>query len=381
MRNAITALALLAAIPAACDRAAKDQPKAPEPAIVASTQVSDELPGLDAPATGIAFWEHPTLAFNGLMIVAGEKGLVSYNMEDGNPVARVDGFDAQGVAVDYLGFGTQAVGFAAFLDRAENTFRFYGIDNNTRAFLPLDPGPVIRGAVRGFCMGRAQTADAPTLFVIQKSKIQLFNLAANNSGVAIAGETTIETPDNIASCTVDSDGVLIVAAEDGALYRVAGENAFATPFAQTEIASVGEIGLVIAAADAAAEAEDTLSDTQSTFGHILMADKASGALHVFDREDGRKIGVVTFDALDALAGVDHADVFAATGANLGGLYRNGVVAFGVGDGVDGPTIRLAPTSSVANALSQSVGTTLSPRGVMLEGDDDGLIIKIDYQPE
>ena len=329
--------------------------------------VSDELPGLPAAATGIAFWRHPALSFNSTMVVATGAGIISYNMEDGNEVSRIDGFNATGVAVSYHGFGAQAAGFIAFLDTAESTFRFYGVDNNTRAFLPLDAGPVVRGAVRGYCMGRGISVSAPSLYVIQNSKVQVFNLTASDAGVAVDSEATIATPDNLVSCAIDLDGRLIVAADDGRIYRLSGEDAFSAPFAQAALSAVGDLVIIPAS---------STEDAADVSAVIVLSDRADGTLHVFDQADGTALGSVKFVATDDLPGVDGADTFGATGDNLGGLYRNGVMAFGVNGAEGGPSIRIAPTSSLKNALSLPIGEPVSPRGEAREPEDDGLIIPI-----
>ncbi|MFC2952936.1 hypothetical protein ACFOOP_13435 [Marinicaulis aureus] len=372
MRLSAACLILLTFI-AACDRQAKDGAPAPSGITeLDEAPVSDELPGLPAAATGIAFWRHPTLSFNSTMIVATSAGVSSYSMEDGNEVSRIDGFDADGLAVSYIGKGPQAAGFIAFLDASDNAFRFYGVDNNSRAFLPLEGGPAIRGAVRSFCLGRAMDASVPSLFVIQKGKVQVFNLAAADGGISAENAATLDTPDNLVSCAVDIDGSLLVAAEDGDIYRLSGENAFAAPIAQASV-SLPEDLAVIASADE--------NDLTAVTAEILLVDLSNGAIHVFDRVNGKAHGAVKLTATDSMPGVDNAEVFAITGANFGGLYRNGVIAFGVANGEDGPVIRIAPVSSLKNALSMPVREPVSPRGEAQQAADEGLIIPINIDQE
>ena len=369
----LTALFLTALIfAAACERKSSEATAPASVVDIADAPVSDELPGLPAAASGIAFWDHPTLSFNSTMIVATPSGVLAYSMEDGNEVTRIDGFNADGVATGYLGFGTTAIGFIAFLDADENVFRFYGVDNNSRAFLPLDPGPAIRGDVRGFCLGRAADAPSPSLFVIQRGKIQVFNLAAAPGGVAVESEAVIETRDDLASCAVGLDGVLLAATNAGEIYRVAGANAFASPFARAPVNNSGELAVV------AASNED---DPAIVTAHILFASLADGAIYLVDADDGAIAGAAKISATDTLLGVDHGEVFSATGGNLGGLYRNGVVAFGVADGADGPVIRIAPVSSLKNATELPVGEPASPRGDAPAQEDDFISIPTNFESE
>ncbi|PQA85521.1 hypothetical protein [Hyphococcus luteus] len=372
MRLAAPLLAGLLLFAAACEREASPPGEAPQEAPSVTAPVSDELPGLPAPATGIAFWDHPTLSFNGLMIVATEDGVLSYSMEDGTEVSRIDGFNADGVATGYLGLGDAAAGFIAFLDGDENTFRFYGVDNQSRAFLPLEAGPAIRGAVRGFCLGRGLGVAAPSLFVIQKDKIQVFNLAASESGVAVDSQTEIAAPDNLVSCAVDLDGALLAAADTGDIYRLAGDNSFAAPFAKGPADRTGDLSVVPAAGE---------EDASGITGHLFLAGLAQGEVHVFDRETGAALGSVRLIETSSLPAVGEAEVFGATGANLGALYRNGVIAFGVAETEDGPAIRIAPASTVKNALSLPLGEPVSPRGEAPTTEDGGLIIPANFDQQ
>jgi hypothetical protein len=367
MRFTALALSSLIAL-TACDRKTEDAPSAPAPELViAEAPASDELPGLPAAATGIAFWDHPTLSFNSTMIVATSNGVVSYSMEDGNEVSRIDGFNADGVATGYLGFGPSSAGFAAFLDADESAIRFYGIDNASRAFLPLDPGPAIRGAVRRFCLGRSAGAPAPSLFVIQKGVVQVFNLAPAASGVAVESETVIDTPENLVSCSVGLDGALFAANDKGDVFKLGGGDAFAAPFARTSIPN-GKLGIIASAS------EDDPADMSS---QLVIAGLSTGVMQFFDAKSGASLGAVKIVATDDLPGVDGAEAFDVTGGNLGGLYRNGVAAFGVANGAEGPVIRIAPTSSLKNALQLSVGDPVSPRGAAAPETTNTLIIPIE----
>jgi len=369
---AVFALVFLAA---ACGRKAEaPAPESPaEAANAAKVTWSDELPLADGVATGVTFWDHPTLPFNGMLVVTSEKGVVAYNMEDGNPVARIDGYKAEGAAVGYLGLGRDAVGFLTFFDKAENTFRFFGVDNASRNFLPLAPGPVIRGAVRGFCIGRAAGDPAPSLFVVQKARLQIFNLAPNENGVVVDGEASVDTPDNLVSCAVGQDGVLALAAADGAIYRLSGENAFETPMAKAPVAAAGDISYIVSrSADETSGAPDEL---------LVLADRANSTLHIFNGGDGAFLSTITFDTADMAESRNASETFGATGGNLGALYRNGAVALGVRNGPDGPVVRLAPASSIYNALSLPLGEPVSPRGEKPVDNDNGLIIPTSYQPE
>ena len=360
------------AVLAACERETVEAPAPAAPVPEFEATISDELPVLGASVTGIAFWDHPALPFNGMMIVASADGVVSYNIEDGNEVSRIPGVNAQGAAVSYLGIGPQAAGVVATLDADENAFKFYGVANTSRTFLPIDGGPAIRGNVRGFCFGRAIDGNAPSLFVVQKSRLSIFNFEEAPGGLSLVSETELETPDNIARCAVDIDGVVLGADDKGAIYRIAGNDSFAAPLAAADFSGAGEMAVI---------ALETLEgDDRSLSGQIALLDKTNGALHIFDRANGQTLGVITMKGTDELEGVSAANGMGATAGNLGGLYRNGAFAFAV-DAADGPAVRILPISGVLNALSLPGGDAISPRGKIREVEDNDLLIDIEFNPQ
>ncbi len=355
----ISALALLAACDRAADETTPEAAQAPAqteaPAATARVEavISDELPGISAAATGLAFWEHPSMPFNSLLIVANQDGVVAYNMENGSEVSRVDGFSAEGAAVSYFGLGARAAGIAAFIDAGAGAFRLFGVDNETRAFLPLEGAPAITGEVRDFCFGRSPKGATPTLFIVQETGVQFYNLAADADGVAVSAEGVIDTPGNLMRCAVDQEGALTLLADNGAVFRLDSDQAFEAPLAKAEIEQPGDIAVV---RSMVGEGEDAAVKEQ-----ILVLDVADGALHVFNRDSGRPLGIVAYKGTDALSGVDRANVLGVSSANLGALYRNGILAFAA-QGEEGPIVRITPASSLANALSLEVGEAVSPRG-------------------
>lgn len=368
-------LAALAAITvfsiAACERAEETAP--PELVQRLTVPVSDDLPGLAAPATGIAFWDHPALSFNSMMITAGSEGVIAYNMEDGVEAARIEGIAANGAAVSYLGLGAQAAGILALLDTDDNVFRFYGIDNVSRQFLAIEGGPNIEGDIHGFCFGRAQGATAPSLYVLQSTEILIYNYEAFESGVSVSGQGALGAPNNLRTCAVDIDGILLVADDSGKIYRVDNPDSFADHFAQASIAEIGSLSVIAATSD-------TSESTTSISGQIILLDKADGAAHVFDRDTGAALGIIAVAATDQLPGVTAATSMGATSANLGALYRNGAIAYGV-EGEESAAIRIIPYNAVMNALSLPEGTGLPARGEAPKAEDSNLLIETPFTPE
>lgn len=361
---AISSLALLAA----CGEQPSPAPKEPAPPPV-GVSASDELTGMSAPATGIAYWLHPNVPFKSLMIVAGAKGVVAYNIEDGAEISRIDDVEAQGAAVSYFGFGPEATGALAFYNKTANAFEIDAVDNASRDFEPLNSDVAVRGDVRGFCFGRAADVAEPSLFVIQKDKLSIFNFAPlgdedASPRAAVGGSVDIDIPAKMTSCAVDTDGVVLLASEDGEIYKLKGENSFVAPFAQTAVGAAGDLAVI--AADAPEDGD------KSVYGALALLDKSSGAIRFFDRQDGHALGAATIAATDDIDGVAAAGVMGATGANLGAVYRNGMIALALGG--ETPTIRLIPVNGVLNALSLPAGAPTPLRGEAPKEDDNGLII-------
>ncbi len=357
---------------AACGREA-DAP-APEPITPVGVAASDET-SLAAPASGLAFWVHPNVAFNSLLIAASADGLAAFNIEDGAAVSSVPGVNVSGVAVSYLGFGPTASGVVATFQPDAGAFAFYRIDNSARNFAPLAGGPEIRGAVRGFCFGRGDGVETPSLYVVQRGKILVFNFEAQDNGFAPADAITLDAPDNLAACAIDSDGVLLTVNTNGAIFRLAGEDSFKTPFAAAPIGDVGGLAVIAATAP---EDDTPEGEQPAAYGRIALLDNTTGAVHLFDYTDGRALGAVTIQATDEIEGVAAAAAMGATGANLGGLYRNGLIALSVDRAA---AVRFIPLNGVANALAFPVGAPVNPRGVVAPIEDDGLLINIEFVAE
>jgi hypothetical protein len=172
------------------------------------------------------------------------------------------------------------------------------------------------------------------------------------AGVSVNGRSTVDIPESVAACAVDADGVVVLGAENGEMYRLAGENSFAAPFARTSAGALGELAVIFSA---------RLENDASTPGYISTLNNETGIMEFFDREDGRALGAVRIDDSIDIEGVDAATAFAASGANLGGLYRNGAVAIAVPG--ETSAIRLIPANGVANALSLAPMSPGNPRGL------------------
>ena len=368
MRIVTAAIALIAL--AACgreiDETAGEAPTAAPETDFIEVPASDSLPGLAATPTGVAFWRHPSLAFNSMMIVAGADGVGGYNIEDGVEIWRIAGVEAGGVAVSYLGRGPAARGLVAVYDQSESVFSLYAVNNATRAFSPIAGEIPVRGNVRGFCFGRAIEASEPALHIVQRGKLTTYAITAEDTFVTARAGGAEKINDKITACAVDVDGSVLLAG-GGKIERVVGNagvaianGAPATPAAMNVVLTTGD-------------------DETPIVGVIAALDGETGALHLFDRNDGAGLGAIRISATDELEAVTAATSMGATSANLGALYRNGAIALGVGG--EAPSVRLIPAGALFNAVGVAEGDAVNPRGELADDSDGGLIIDIGYKPE
>lgn len=359
---------------AACGQETQSPPasvEAPEPAAVPA---ADQLAGLAAPATGIAFWTHPNVAFNSLIIIAGTEGVASYNIEDASEVSTLPGVNAQGAAVSYLGYGPRARGLFATFDADAGALKIHEIDNVTRAFKPVDGDIPVRGAVRGFCFGRAAGAEAPTLAVLQRGELTRYTFHLENATLTASAGVTETAPNDIVSCAVDGeDGAVFVARENGAIHRIPADGDGAL-FASASTETPGDLAVLL-------EMQTAEDETLFVNGQVALLDRASGVIHVFDRTSSAPLGAVRISESFEISAVDTADAMGAISANLGALYRNGALALGLTDEDSAGAVRLIPVNGVLNALDLDEGTPIHPRGAAPETQDNGLLISLPSQPE
>ena len=121
---------------------------------------------------------------------------------------------------------------------------------------------------------------------------------------------------------------------------------------------------------------------------LLAFDRANGVVHVFDASDGHAAGaakITTRPPVDENGNYDESarpaetyGVFAATGDNLGGIYRNGALTMVVD--ATTPVLRLTPLNGVANALSLNAGVAIAPRGDSAPQLPAGLDLGGDFTP-
>ncbi len=320
---------------------------------------SDELGGFEGPVAGVAFWNHPRLPFQGLLLVAADNKLTAYNIEDGVAVSALDGFETTGLALDYQGVGATARAIGAGFDVSENQFRFFSVADDTRQ-LQIRPSLMVApSVVDGFCLGRTEDSDTLSLHVLSGDAIVSHALAVADAGVSVSQSSRRDGPEAFAACAVDSlDGAVFAVGASGDIYRYTNDTAQPpAPFASTGARQPAAAAVIFNGLVEGGSTDDCC-------GQIAVLDGDTGVVSVVDRDDGHALGRIAIAASYDVEAVTSASAMGLGAGNFGGAYRNGVLAIATGDTGDGSrtdVLRLAPWSGVLNALQQPVSQTSAAR--------------------
>ncbi len=338
MRLISVLLALLAL--AACERAKKAEPAAP--AIeVHEVAAADGYGAPDDVVNAVAFWSHPSVNFQSLLIATTDAGLKAFSIESGEEIGSA-ATPASTVSVFYLGSGAKAEGYA--IASGDGAYSLYAIANDAASLAPLAVTGPAPGA-DAFCV------SGGFLYEAGNDRLDARDIAILTGGAVISGARKIADAPGIAACHVDDrSGDIVTLSKDGAIKRVdpkTGES-FGLAFINGGAATASALFLMTAPEPANAPG-----------GAIAVLDGESGVISLFDLVDGHALGAVriksTFD-LDAVAA---AKTIAAGYGNYGGVYRDGALA--VVTAGDGAPIRLAPWNGVLDALKLPLGENVDPR--------------------
>ncbi len=342
---------------------------APAEIAIESVTAIDEIADAGRTINAAAFWIHPSLAFNSLLIVAAEDALTSFDIESGARVDRVEDVSLDGVALGYSGSGPQARGVAAVLDTGEGQFRFYGIDNIDRSFVLLPSLMVAPDGVEGFCLGRRAGGGGLALHVLRDREIASYELALAEAGVSVEASASAAAPEGLVDCAVDDrDGTVFALDARGGVHRYAEASVDPAPFTAAPARRPLAIELIV-------NTRDDDAAPGACCGQLAVLDGRGGVVHVFDRADGHALGAVEITASFDVQGVTAASAMGVGSGNFGATYRDGVIALATTSSP--PVVRLAPWNGVLIALGQPVGFPINPREIAAPSGEEGLAIDID----
>lgn len=341
MRSISAVLVLLAL--SACDRTKNSQPSAPAaPAVEVREVAAADGYGADGDiVNSVAFWSHPSINYQSLLIAATDDGVKAYNIESGEEVASAP-VAATKVAVFYLGAGAKAQGYA--IGRTGDVYTAFAIANDAPSLAPL----VVTGASPGadaFCIGGG------VLYEAASGGLAARDISVMTGGVLIGEARKVaETPGVIACHVDDRSGDIVTISKDGAIKRVdpdTGES-FGLAFVDGAAATASALFLMT-----------TPEPLNAPGGAVAVLDGESGVIRLFDLADGDALGAVRIKSTFDLGAVATAKTIAAGFGNYGGVYRDGALA--VVTAGDGAPIRLAPWNGVLDALKLTLGENVDPR--------------------
>ncbi len=344
----IVALAALAFL-AACER--KPQKPTPDPDIAApataEVAAADSYGEPGDRVADMAFWSHPSVTFESLLLAATPQGIKAYRIETGEAAFEIPG-SAISISVFYAGEGPGARGY--LLAAGDGAYGLYSIDQDGKGFEPasLSQSAAAAGV---FCVGGGPT---PILYEAGSEKVSARALTIVANGAELGDARAIADIPEAIGCDVDplTDEIVTVS-RDGAVRRVDPETGAVFGLALPQDAAPSSAGVAVGR-----------SETGEAQGQIALLDSGSGVVSLYDAKDGHALGAVRVKATFDLEAVATASVIAIGSANYGGVYRDGalaVVALG-----DGAPVRLVPWNGVMGALSLPVATALDPR--LPEGD-------------
>lgn len=359
MRSTAAALAVLAL--AACNRAGEKAPVDPPAPVVEAKEVAaaDAYGAAGEKVTAVAFWSHPSINFESLVIASTATGLKSYKIETGDAVAAAPDTGPTGaVSVFYAG-PTPAQGYAIAAAGAGYVVR--AIDNATGAFSTIDVEMGAPGAGK-FCVGRLGEGHA--LYEIEGRALMRRRLDVLESRVAIGDPEPFAASAQAASCHIDDrNGAVVTVGADGAIKRLDAATGESFGLAMIE-------GL---APDASALLLSTdVADESRQSGVIALLDGHTGVIRLADLADGHALGAVRVKSTFDLDAVGSATSIALGSGNYGGVYRDGALAVVTAAEGQAP-IRLVPWNGVLSAVQLPLGENVDPRDPSPVAEDAPII--------
>lgn len=334
----------LAALIAACDR--KPDGPIPDPDIkapaVAEVAAADDYGAPGAAVADVAFWSHPSVAFESLLFAATPSAVTAYSVETGEASFEIPG-GAEAIEVFYAGEGAGAQGY--ILAAGGGAYRLYTIYQDGRGFNPAVMANA--GSSAGvFCIGGGA---APAVYEASGGKLSARSLTIVANGAELGDARALaDVPDAI-GCDVDPlTDEIVTASRDGAIRRVDPATGTVFGLALPQDLAPAASGLAVARGEAG-EAQ----------GQVALLDAKSGVVSLFDAKDGHALGAVRVKATFDLDAIESASRIVVGSANYGGVYRDGALAV-VASG-EGAPVRLVPWNGVMGALSLPVAAVVDPR--------------------
>ncbi len=338
------------------------------PSVPVEIPVTDRFaPGDDA-VLDIGFWRHPTLAFASLVVVAGEDGLRAVVVETG---ADAGTLSARADAIDIAYLGDQGV--VVGVDGGARDLFVAAIDNITQEMtIAAQVKSDLAAGATGVCLAQDLSDPAAARgFVVGPGGAAAIRISGAGADIAIDLSTTAAAPARARDCIINPT--------DGAVYFLTGDGDIVT--GESRIAGgmgARAIGLMVKTTRTDDLDTETQSDDAAAApwtpedGPILAVMSDNGVVSLIRAADGAALGAIALAASFDYPAVEAATAMAIGVGNYGGVYRDGAIALGAGNGAN-----IVPWNAAANRLSLPIGAGVNPRAPQPE-EDDGF--RIDISP-
>ncbi|MBB4658572.1 hypothetical protein [Parvularcula dongshanensis] len=345
MTRSLLLAAATAALLSACGDREAEVPPVPEEAAApapaesesareapqAEVAVSDVLGSFGGETYGMAVWAHPTLSFEGAVLVAnGDAGLAVVPIDSDVAMSTVEGTFDGPVAVSYPDDGDPSNTLVAAASGEEIVL--LDIDPDTRAFNEVGRLPAPDGTralcARGDLLLRADGGGRVSL-----SRIEI------GDGRAVRTE---ETPLRFATSCAAAASSFFVLSEEGL------------------VATLDDMG------DLDATYEEAFGEGRVTDLVALSADEDEALLIALDEQDRFRLAQANAPLVSLASAQERGragiGALAAGSGNYGSIYRDGVLA--VLD--QGQTLKLVPWVGLSRSFGVGQSETVGPRTLNAE---------------
>jgi len=310
-----------------------------KPIAVATT---DQPIALPAPATGLVFWEHPNLPYEGLVIAATAEGVFSHTLAGTEPVNTIAGLNARGASISYISpnDNTQpAESIFTTYDVTNTSFRFFRIDGLTRKFSENLFSIPFKDEFDDWCITSHQNNNALHLVILKNTRMEIIEIKKHsNSNFQITSLTPRTLKSSMKDCATDFITENIYGlSSDGNLYSLTSQSR-----ANNHVETQGN---------------EKIKRTK-----FFLLDEVTGLVHTYKAGTGALEGILQLADFDDNEGVHSASAIAIGSGNFGGLYRFGVIALASDGNV--PAVRLTPFIAAARALEIPVDGPVNLRTLL-----------------
>ncbi len=394
--SSLVTLLLICALISACERNTDPSPsqtipasptkdKSPtepkfDPFVPQAVATTDEPIAVQASVTGLAFWNHPNVTFNGLIIAATSNGIYTQTPEGKNALpeltADIGPVNGQGISLTYFpatpinASATDvdeekfAKGIFTIFDKDNQAFRFFSISNASRKIRENLVSIPYKDNLTDFCLTIDSLNESLRLYILSDVAVKIFSISTTPSNGYSVEELDDETrSEKLISCAVDPlTHEVFTLSSTGKIHK---------PFVSADSVQIP----VSNPADfqIAYETPHIADSLQQPRRRFIVLDRDNALVHMLEGESEgiNLLGILELTDFDDIKGVKMAETMAFGSGNFGGLYRFGAIALVaiIQENEEAQfAVRLTPYIAVARALAFTTTGTVNPRQHIQDGE-------------